>query len=43
MNSTPTEASELSRLVECYVKAIEVTEIERRLQALEEQQRDLPR
>ena len=40
---TPAEAGELSRLVECYVKAIEVTEIERRLQALEEQQRDLPR
>ena len=35
---TPDEAGELSRLVESYVKAIEATEIERRLQALEEQQ-----
>lgn len=32
---TPTEAGELSKLVEGYVKAIEVTEIERRLRALE--------
>jgi hypothetical protein len=32
---TPAEAGELSRLVESYVKAIEVTEIERRLQVLE--------
>jgi hypothetical protein len=35
---TPTEAGELSRLVETYVKAIEATEIERRLRALEEGQ-----
>ena len=35
---TPDEAGELCRLVESYVKAIEATEIERRLQALEEQQ-----
>jgi Family of unknown function (DUF5681) len=41
---TPAEAGELSRLVESYVRAIETTEIERRLQALEEQQpRDLRR
>jgi Family of unknown function (DUF5681) len=33
---TPAEAGELSKLVESYVKAIEATEIERRLQALEE-------
>ena len=33
---TTTEAGELSRLVESYVKIIEVTEIERRIQALEE-------
>ncbi len=32
---TPTEAGELSKLVEGYVKTIEVTEIERRLRALE--------
>ena len=35
---TPTEAGELSRLVETYVKTIEATEIERRLHALEEGQ-----
>ncbi len=34
---TPAEAGELSKLVESYVKAVEATEIERRLQALEEQ------
>jgi hypothetical protein len=33
---TPAEAGELSRLVETYVKALEVTEIELRLQALED-------
>src|SRR5215472_2449035 len=33
---TPTEAAELSRLVDCYVKTLEVTEIERRLRFLEE-------
>jgi hypothetical protein len=33
---TPAEAGELSRLVESYVKTIEVTEIELRIQALEE-------
>jgi hypothetical protein len=39
---TPAEAGELSRLVDAYVRAVEATEIERRLQALEEQQpRDL--
>ncbi len=32
---TPAEAGELSKLVESYVRAIEVTEIERRLQVLE--------
>ncbi|MGO9332298.1 MAG: hypothetical protein ACLQJ0_29885 [Steroidobacteraceae bacterium] len=32
---TPSEAGELSRLVESYVKAIEATEIERRHQVLE--------
>ena len=32
---TPSEAAELSRVVEAYVKAIEATEIERRLKALE--------
>jgi hypothetical protein len=32
---TPAEAAELSRLVECFVKAIEATEFERRLLALE--------
>lgn len=35
---TPTEAAELSRVIESYVKAIEATEIERRLHALEERQ-----
>src|SRR5262249_49407454 len=34
----PTEAAELSRVVEAYVKAIEISEIERRLKALEERQ-----
>jgi hypothetical protein len=33
---TPTEAAELSRVIEGYVKAIETTEIERRLRILEE-------
>ena len=32
---TPAEAGELSKLVESYVRAIEATEIERRLQVLE--------
>jgi len=32
---TPSEAAELSRVVDAYVKAIEATEIERRLKALE--------
>jgi hypothetical protein len=32
---TPAEATELARLIEIYVKAIEATEIERRLYALE--------
>lgn len=32
----PVEAAELSRLVEAYVKAIECTDFDRRLQALEE-------
>lgn len=41
---TPTEAAELSSVIHTYVKAIEATEIERRLEALEEQQpRDLRR
>jgi hypothetical protein len=35
---TPSEAAELSRLVEAYVKAIETLEIERRLKDLEERQ-----
>ena len=35
---TPAEAGELSKLVETYVRAIEVTEIEHRLRALEERQ-----
>ena len=35
---SPAEASELSKLVETYVKAIEAAEIEHRLQALEERQ-----
>jgi hypothetical protein len=34
----PAEAGELGRLVEAYVKTIEATEIERRLQTLEERQ-----
>jgi Family of unknown function (DUF5681) len=33
---TPTEAAELSRIIEGYVKALETTEIERRIQVLEE-------
>jgi Family of unknown function (DUF5681) len=33
---TPTEAAELSRVIEGYVKAIEASEIERRLRLLEE-------
>jgi hypothetical protein len=41
---TPAEGGELSRMVESYVKAVEVSEIELRLQMLEDQQpRDLPR
>ena len=35
---TPGEAAELSRVIETYVKAIETSEIERRLKILEEQQ-----
>ena len=35
---TPTEAAELSRVVEAFVKAIEATEIERRLKILEDRQ-----
>jgi Family of unknown function (DUF5681) len=35
---TPTEAAELSRVIETYVKAIETSEIERRLKILEERQ-----
>jgi hypothetical protein len=35
---TPTEAAELSRVIEATVKAIEVTDVERRLSALEERQ-----
>ncbi len=35
---TPTEAAELSSVIETYVKAIEATEIERRLRTLEEKQ-----
>jgi Family of unknown function (DUF5681) len=34
---TVTEAGELSRLIEAYVKVIETTDIERRIQVLEEQ------
>jgi hypothetical protein len=34
---TPSEAAELSRVVEAFVKAIETTEIERRLKILEDQ------
>jgi uncharacterized protein DUF5681 len=33
---TATEAAELARLIEAYVKAIEATDIERRIQVLEE-------
>jgi hypothetical protein len=33
---TPSEAAELSRVIETYVKAIEASEIERRLKALED-------
>jgi hypothetical protein len=35
---TPIEAAELARVIEAYVKAIETTEIERRIQVLEERQ-----
>jgi hypothetical protein len=35
---TPNEAGELSRLIDAYVKAIETSEIERRLKILEERQ-----
>ena len=35
---TPGQAAELSRVIEAYVKAIEMSEIERRLKNLEEQQ-----
>ena len=35
-NLTATEAGELARLIEAYVKAIETSEIERRIQILEE-------
>jgi Family of unknown function (DUF5681) len=35
---TPAEAAELSRVIEAYVKAIEMSEIERRLKILEERQ-----
>jgi hypothetical protein len=35
---TPTEAADLCRLIETFVKAIETSEIERRLKNLEEQQ-----
>jgi len=35
---TPSEAGELSRVIEAYVKAIETSEIERRLKILEERQ-----
>jgi hypothetical protein len=34
---TPTEAAELSRVIESYLKAIELTDIERRLYTLEQQ------
>ena len=40
---TPAEAGELSRLVENYVKTIEATEIERRLQVLKEDKRTMRR
>jgi hypothetical protein len=35
---TPAEAGELSRVIEAYVKALETSEIERRLKILEERQ-----
>ena len=35
---TPTEAAELSRTIETFVRALETTEIERRLKVLEERQ-----
>ena len=35
---TPSEAAELARVIEAYVKAIETSEIERRLKRLEERQ-----
>jgi hypothetical protein len=35
---TPAEAAELSRVIEAYVKAIEMSEIERRLKILEKRQ-----
>jgi hypothetical protein len=35
---TPSEAAELSRVIETFVKAIETSEIERRLKILEERQ-----
>lgn len=35
---TPSEAAELSRVIEAYVKALETSEIERRLKILEERQ-----
>jgi len=35
---TPAEAAELSRVIEAYVKALETSEIERRLKILEERQ-----
>ena len=35
---TPSEAGELSRVIEAYVRAIETSEIERRLKILEERQ-----
>jgi hypothetical protein len=34
---TPSEAAELSRVIEAYVKAIETSEVERRLKDLEQQ------
>ena len=35
---TPSEAAELSSVIETYVKAIEITSIERRLEVIERQQ-----
>jgi hypothetical protein len=35
---TPSEAAELSRVIDAFVKALEISEIERRLKILEEQQ-----